>query len=333
MALAGILFYLLILFFLPIIWILLFAVFVLTTSWHNKIKKRFAAGSFKSGRFLMYLDLAILAGGIAVVAEGTFATPYQFEISRETFNLTRLPEKLDGMVVAHLSDFHLGSSLTPKTLEDIVVRVLNEKPDIIFLTGDYFSRGLRLDKEVLNSLRRLRAPLGTYAVLGNHDYYIDGGKVAEILRKAGIVVLLNESASIPFSEHKFRINIIGVDDRWNVFYGGSGANIEKALRDLNQEDFTILLAHQPKQFDEIEAYPVDIMFSGHTHGGQVGLPGELGKSFSLARLISPYVFGRYEKDDKMMYVSSGLGTSGLPIRIGIKPEIGIFTLHKDKSLP
>ena len=127
--------------------------------------------------------------------------------------------------------------------------------------------------------------------------------------------------------------MVGVDDYWGKQFGSEGIDLQKAIKNINKENLTIIMSHQPVAFSMIFNQPVDIMFSGHTHGGQVTLPGDIGKKLNFIKIISSYVTGLYEEHEKILYVNRGLGTAGPPLRLGSKPEIAFFKIkHSENSI-
>ncbi|GAB4299717.1 MAG: hypothetical protein Kow0090_15170 [Myxococcota bacterium] len=325
-------YYLLAVFFMPSLLMLLaflYAIYVWQFKPRLKLDNFRLSESAKGS--LAKLELSGIALLLGAALWGTFVTTDNIEATHETLYFDRLPKELDGLVIAHLSDIHFGESLGEKELENVINITMRQKPDLIAITGDFLDASIGRIPNMTALLRRLRAPLGVYAVLGNHDFYLDPDKIGASLRRAGIVLLQNGSASLPFHEAKIRLNIVGVDDYWGSIYGEEGANLDKAFYGLDRKDFTIFLSHQPILFDKTDRFSFDLMLSGHTHGGQVGLWGEWGKIISLGRLSSPYVFGVYKKDGRILYVTRGIGTTGLPLRLGISPEIAILTLRAKKS--
>lgn len=222
--------------------------------------------------------------------------------------------------VVQLSDIHIQKNYPASQLEKIVTKVNNENPDIILFTGDLFDNYATYgpSEEVIAALSRLNAPLGKYAVWGNHDH---GGGAArvypEILAAADFQLLENAGVNVPVSNEK-SIYISGLDDSML-----GNPLIEDALA-ARQSDYTILLSHEPDKADELLDHNIQLILSGHSHGGQVRLPFTTIKNV----MAEKYVEGFYDlANDTRLYVNTGLGTTKIPVRFGVPPEIAVFDLY------
>ncbi|WP_086314022.1 hypothetical protein A5821_001585 [Enterococcus sp. 7F3_DIV0205] len=222
--------------------------------------------------------------------------------------------------IVQLSDIHIQEKYPVSHLEKIVTKVNNEKPDIILFTGDLFDNYAEYGptEEVITALGRLTAPLGKYAVWGNHDY---GGGAAriypEILAAADFQLLENSGVNVPVSNEK-SIYIGGLDDS---MLGNSLIDDTLAAR---QSDYTILLSHEPDKADEVLDHDIQLILSGHSHGGQVRLP-----FFAIKNVMAEKYFeGFYTlANDTTLYVNTGLGTTKIPVRFRVPPEIAVFDLY------
>lgn len=222
--------------------------------------------------------------------------------------------------VVQLSDIHIQEKYSTSQLEKIVTKVNNEKPDIILFTGDLFDNYAKYgpEEEVINALRRLSAPLGKYAVWGNHDY---GGGAAriypEILAASDFQLLENSGVNISLPNGK-SVYIGGLDDSML-----GNPSIDNTLAD-RQSDYTILLSHEPDEADTILNHDIQLIFSGHSHGGQVNLP-----FFTIKNTMAKkYYDGFYNlANATTLYVNTGLGTTKIPARFRVPPEIAIFDLY------
>lgn len=225
--------------------------------------------------------------------------------------------------VALLSDLHIGAPhVGPEKLRQIVEAVNAESPDTVMIAGDFVMRGVLggrlVEPELIaGELKRLRAPLGVVAVLGNHDWWYDGTRVIRALRKAGITVLENDVLQMQSGAGRFWM--AGLADAWTRH-----ADWQEALRQLPDGAPVIALSHNPDIFPEMPAR-VSLLLAGHTHGGQVRFP-LLGAPIVPSRYGQRYVRGLIEENGRRMFVTTGIGTSMLPVRFGVPPEIVILTL-------
>lgn len=281
-------------------------------------------------RFLKVSAGAGAACLLGVTADAALIEPRRPLIERHSIRLARLPSELDGITIAHLSDFHHDSQSSAELIRH-AVRTTNElKPDLIALTGDYVTvsafgghaSAAHHAKPCAQILSDLRAPLGVFGVLGNHDQ--DARTIARTLEVYGIAILRNYHLYV--ERAGARLWIAGIDD---VLEGG--ANLDQALRGIPAEDCTILLAHEPDYADVAAHYRVDLQLSGHSHGGQVTLP-ILGPPY-LPPLARKYPRGLRQVGPLALYTTRGLGTTFLPIRFDSPPEITFLTLRSAAAAP
>lgn len=213
--------------------------------------------------------------------------------------------------IAHLSDLHTyGIGSRERKLFEILEA---ERPDVIVITGDTVPHAGAYE-QCREVIRRLRAPLGVWAVRGNHEIWANRADDHEFFESAGIGLLVNQHAQI-----KDGLWLVGFDD----IYDGS-PDIEKAVKDVPPHAYKIALFHSPALFDQA-AGQADLMFAGHTHGGQVRLP-FVGPLW-LPPFSGSYVQGWFEANGSRMYVSRGVGTSIMNIRFLCRPEVAIITLE------
>jgi uncharacterized protein len=246
--------------------------------------------------------------------------PYWLQVTRTRVALPGLPPPLAGMRIALLTDFHAGRG-TPLALMRRACRTtMALRPDMIALTGDFVADNARTFRPVLESLSTLAAPLGVYAVPGNHDYRARAGIQrwhAEVHAAPQVINLSNRTRLQ--SVQGVRLCIAGVDDF------SRGVPTLAHLPPPAQRDFTILLAHNPDQAEYVQHAAVDLVLSGHTHGGQVRLPW-FGAMKNPARHADIYEQGLYHRPWTTVYVSRGLGTVKYPIRLLARPQIAILDL-------
>jgi predicted MPP superfamily phosphohydrolase/glycosyltransferase involved in cell wall biosynthesis len=229
-----------------------------------------------------------------------------------------LPPAFEGYRIAQLSDFHIGNQTPLRWLESWVERVNAADVDLVALTGDYLTYGTRWLDDVAAVLGRLRARGGVFACLGNHDYFGDAEAVARALGRSGIRVLRNDGVRVRRGGET--IFLAGLDDR-----SSRRDDLARALRLRPAGAPVVLLAHDPASFPEAAAANVALVLSGHTHGGQVALPGRPG--WNLSALRYEYSSGLYRRGTSALYVTRGLGTDWLPVRLGAPAEIAVIRLR------
>ncbi|MFO0666016.1 MAG: metallophosphoesterase [Polyangiaceae bacterium] len=229
-----------------------------------------------------------------------------------------LPSAFDGYRIAHLSDLHIGSLTSQATIDAWVERTNAAAPDLVVLTGDYVTNGTVFHEDIARALGRLKARDGVYASMGNHDYFGEGEPLLGLLDAVGVSVLRNRGVLVERDTHS--MYIAGVDDTWT-----KRDDLALALRDRPDGTTTVLLAHDPSTFVEASRAGVDLTLSGHTHGGQVAVP-FLARALSLSHLAHRFHLGIYREGRSTLYVHPGLGTTGIPIRLGVAPAIAIHRL-------
>jgi predicted MPP superfamily phosphohydrolase len=240
------------------------------------------------------------------------------EVSEINVRLERLPRALDGLRIVQLTDVHIGDILQRPFLEDIVARANRLRPDLVAITGDLVDGRVSHLAAAVSALSALQSRFGTFFVTGNHDYY--SGEVAwcEALVKMGVTPLRNRCVTI--GEPGAALDLLVVDD-WNGRRSGRpGYDLHAALAGRTPERASVLLAHQPQNFDAVAAASVDLQLSGHLHGGQL---------FPMSAIISavfPHSRGLYRSGSSHIYVSRGIGFWGPPMRIGSAPELTAVTL-------
>jgi predicted MPP superfamily phosphohydrolase len=269
---------------------------------------------------------AAAAAGLALYA-GTHAR-HELEIVRRTILIRDLPDSFQGFRIAQISDIHLVEWTEPWFLRRVVAEVNKLAPDLVALTGDFISRGPR-SVDVAHrampvcaeALSELQCPQ-RFAILGNHDVVVDPGMVVRALADRGIPTLVNSFTAIERGSDL--LWLCGVDDP-----GASVPYLSAAIPKLPGAP-VILLAHEPDYADNVRRHPrfplIDLMLSGHSHGGQVRLPwiGPL----VLPPLGQKYVSGLFRFAQMQLYVNRGIGTVGVPFRFDCPPEITEITLQR-----
>jgi predicted MPP superfamily phosphohydrolase len=311
----------------------------------NARVKNQEAGSntISRNKFIQYAGL--LTGGL--VSSGFIAGMIKwvndFRIHQHQISLPQLPEVFRGLRIVQISDIHLGSWPSESSLDEIAGLIEDQDPDIVFFTGDlvnlYTSEAFPFEQ----TLQRIKARLGVFAVLGNHDYgdYAtwdsqeakdrNMAEMEDFIKRIGWNLLRNRHELIEIQGEK--LAIIGVDN-WSVYTRFKKlGDMQSAVSEMENTPVKLLLSHDPSHWDEeiIKSYPdIDITFSGHTHGFQFGI--ESGDfQWSPVQYLYKHWAGMYEHiqpdgNIQYLYVNRGLGTIGYPGRIGISPEITLFVL-------
>lgn len=268
--------------------------------------------------------------GVATVGAGFGASEAYGEptVTRMELKFADLPPGLDGLKLLQLSDLHVGPMLGPPTVARWRAIAQREAPDLLLVTGDLVDS---LPEEVgpfIDSFKHFPAPLGRFAILGNHDYFTDPRPIWTDLEAAGYRCLENANALV---ERKGALlAIVGISDpmaldgRFRGIHFGDGPRPELAIRGIPDHAWRLCLSHRPSNWDLAVRTGARLTLSGHTHGGQINfLPG-----VSSARFMGPYTRGLYDENGFKLYVSRGLGVVALPMRIGAPPEIVVITLRR-----
>src|SRR5438093_9340952 len=271
-----------------------------------------------SRRFVLILALTQLLLIYAWIVE-----PNWIEVTRHEAWFKTLPEEFNGLVVAHLSDLH--SRLYGARERRVVARLGESKPGLIVMTGDLAREGSdpAAIRQFLTALRDLHPTFGIWAVLGDDEHWNSLASSQDEARKfyssAGVALLVNEGGRI--GRGLDTLSLIGVDDPFSGF-----ANLGAALRGMQRTPFAILLTHSPEIFMKADLIKFDLVLAGHTHGGQVRLPG-IGALW-LPSGSEPFESGWFDGQYARMYVTRGIGTSTLPVRLFCRPELALITLKR-----
>lgn len=250
---------------------------------------------------------------------GVYVRRAAFVVKDLDVPMTNLAPSLAGLRVVHLSDLHVGGLMQRRQAMRWIRAANAARPDLIVLTGDYVTSGVAFHGEIAELVGELKAPLGVYASLGNHDYFGGGEPMITLLRERGVKVLRNEGESIQRGDG--RLHVAGADDVWT-----RRADMVKTLSSWDRNEPCLLLAHDPDLFVKAAEQGVQLTLSGHTHGGQIAVP-FLARWLSLSHLAHRYHQGFYERGSSRLYVSPGLGTTGLPLRLGTVPTIAVHVLR------
>ncbi|MDA0658447.1 MAG: metallophosphoesterase [Planctomycetota bacterium] len=266
-----------------------------------------------------------LGAGLAALPVSTVGYGYweasRIRILRRTVHLPHLPPEFDGMTIAVLADLHHGPLVSLSFIRQATELAQSLSADAYALVGDFGHRGTHTDVELppcLEVMERLKAPLGVYAVPGNHDMMHGGAVYRDIVAQTSITDLTNRTICLGSGAEK--LWIAGVDD---LYWGKP--NVNTAVHGIPNRSAVILLAHNP-DFAELSPDPrVGLMLSGHTHGGQIYVP-RLGARWLPSRYGEKYRAGLVRGPASQVFVSRGLRESGIPLRLNCPPEINLLTL-------
>jgi predicted MPP superfamily phosphohydrolase len=255
---------------------------------------------------------------------GFLIEPNRLVVNQQTIQINNWPNDLKGLRIAVIGDIHAGAPF----IDDLKLRLLVERtnqqqPDLVVLLGDFMSQdtwhGHRVAPEIIaNHLKYLQAPLGVYAVLGNHDWWDNGDEVRRALERAGIRVLENEVSEIKRKEGS--LWLAGLSDIWT-----RPQKVDETLAKIPSGSQIIALTHNPDVFQQLPK-SVALMFAAHTHGGQVKFP-FLGTPVVPSRFGQRYSAGHVFENDHHLFVTTGIGTSILPVRFRVPPEIAVLTIE------
>ncbi|MFH1721565.1 MAG: metallophosphoesterase [Candidatus Altiarchaeota archaeon] len=253
-----------------------------------------------------------------------FVEPYLLKVNRVTFADEDVPDSFVGKKIVFVSDIHHGPFFSIERVGDLVDEINALEPDLVLMGGDYVYKDPEYIAPVFQEFSRLKAPLGVFGVLGNHDHW-EGASAARIeMAAAGITNLDNRAVWVTEGEGKIKIG--GVGDVWEDVQ-----IISPTIEDVNNSDFVILLSHNPEYAEEITTDKVDYMLSGHTHGGQVTVFGLYAPALDdlAPKTKQKYRSGLVETIHTKVFVTKGVGTIGYPIRFFARPEITLITLTKN----
>ena len=241
-------------------------------------------------------------------------------VERPTLPLPNLPAAFEGLKVAFLTDIHHGPYVSLDYVNSIVRTTQTLRPDLILLGGDYSSKEAKYIRPCFDVLAGLKAPLGVFGVLGNHDYWHGLGETREGMNAAKIGELTN--GGVWLERGNTRIRVCGVDDVWAGKPDALGA-----LGDSSASDAVLLVSHNPDFAETLKDSRAGLILSGHTHGGQVCVPG-YGAPIVPSRYGQKYLKGYVEAPATHVYVSRGLGTVSPPMRFDSRPELTLLTLTR-----
>jgi predicted MPP superfamily phosphohydrolase len=261
--------------------------------------------------------LQLIKSALGEMARVALSEPFMIAVERQEIYLRKLPKALDGFRIVHLSDLHYGPMVDPRHLQRAIEIANDLRPEMIALTGDYISQERGYAAPCAEIVGRLRATYGVFAILGNHDHWTDAKLIADLFQAEGIRMLINEGVRIDARAEAFWL--AGVDDTMVGL-----EDLSLSLAGARADEFKLLLAHNPTILRRAARADVDLVLSGHTHGGQVTLRPEKNRSGKPRRRM---LRGLGRRANTQIYVTRGLGTVVLPIRYGCPPEVSLLELR------
>lgn len=284
--------------------------------------------------FLKYSFRGLVA---ATLGKGFYnTTGGQVELVRVPVKVKNLPAPFRGLKIGLLTDLHSSFIVSHELIRSAAQLIMSENPDVIVLTGDYISGATKalsgsigaFNNEYLircsNALSQLRAPLGVYGVLGNHDFWSGPQSVKAICEtlseQIGVIWLRNRNVELRKGGTSF--HLLGVDDYWEP-----SCSLTEACKGVDANSVKILLSHNPDINDDISGLKarIDLVLSGHTHGGQVVVP-FIGQPVMPSKFGQKYRIGLVRDGDRQTYISRGVGCLLAPIRLNCPPEATVITL-------
>lgn len=263
------------------------------------------------------ITVGLGAGGVARAFAGVTLP------RREVF-ISDLPPSLDGLKILQLSDLHLRHYVTLDDLEEVLVRAEQFRPDLVLVTGD-IADDLAMLPDAIRMIEGLRAPLGTFACLGNHEYFRGVDKVRQIFDRSSAPLLINEGVRVPVNGHS--LYVAGIDDprrmgaKEQAFFQRT---IDTALGSSAAGETVVLMSHRPDAFDHAAQQRVHLTLAGHTHGGQIGL---MGRSAFESLWPDRYLWGHYTRNGSQLYTTAGMG-HWFPFRLGCPQEAPTLVLRR-----
>lgn len=287
----------------------------------------------------MILRLGII-GMLALAARKGFLNSRDLQLIEVDVGLRNLPAPFDGLRIGQITDIHAGPLVPREFIREGVDLIMAERPDLIVVTGDFMNGNRRILRPnhgsfkqyhydyCIEELQRLSAPWGVYGVLGNHDFW--SGKrlaagIVEDLGRVGIRILRNQSVALEKDGRS--LYLVGVDDYWEDSY-----DLARATRAIPDGTCRILLSHNPDVNEDITRLQehIDLVISGHTHGGQIVLP-VVGFPYLFSPFGQKYRAGLVRDGERQSYISRGLGAYLAPIRLNCPPDVSILTLYRESA--
>ena len=281
-------------------------------------------GAGRDGRFV----ISVVAILLLVLLVWGYSGTRRLVVRRLDAAFPDLPPELDGLTIAQLSDLHIGPQTSRRYLARVAAAVRDANPELIALTGDQVDDYARDVEPFAAALSAISAPLGVFAIAGNHDIIAGWHAVREGLERFGITVLVNHA--VPLERGGARFWVAGIGDPagrgWQRGGGLAAApDLDRTLAGVPPTEFTLALAHNPALWPGLAERGVALKLSGHTHYGQLAIP-RLG--WSLASSFLEFAMGAYERHGSLLYINPGTNFWGIPFRLGTPPEVTLLTLRR-----
>lgn len=273
----------------------------------------------KTKKLLVKILIIILL----IIIYGFLIEPNFLKVNEYKINSNEISDNFHGLKIVHFSDLHYGSTINKNNIDKVIKKINDLEPDVLVFTGDLIEENYNLSKKDVKNLTKklsgLNAKLGKYTVIGNHDYYNEDFK--NIMFDSNFNLLINNYDTIYYKDNN-PIVIYGLD---NITYGNPD------MSTLNNEeikniDYKIILLHEGDYIKKIDDPSIDLILGGHSHNGQVNII----KPIYLPLHANAYYDEYYKKDNANIYISNGIGTSMIPVRIGSIPSINLYRLNKTK---
>lgn len=287
-----------------------------TSEIEPKPKRRWSRGKI--------ISLSVLGAALLLAVYAFFIEPNRLIVHRETITLASWPTELRGMKIAAISDIHAGAPhITLDKVRHLVALANAEQPDLILLPGDFVIQnvigGSFVEPTALAAeLKLLKSRVGVFAALGNHDWWYNAPRVRSAFEEAGIRVLDNQTIKIEHNGKAFWL--AGFADEWE-----GNPNIAATMNQVTDDSPVIAFTHNPDIFPRVPNR-VALTIAGHTHGGQIALP-LLGRLVVPSKFKQRYAAGLVAENGKQLFVTTGVGTSIIPVRFGVPPEIALLTIN------
>ena len=285
------------------------------------VKQQMALDADKREFLEKSLSIGILTLVGPATAYGFYSARKGPTIINQDIYLKNLPDSFENFTIAQISDLHVGPTIKKPYVEKVVNQISNLNPDLIAITGDMVDGSIDYLRKDLEPLSQVVASHGTYFVTGNHEYYSGAKRWLDETDRMGFTNLVNENRLITINDQS--IALAGVNDyRAHQIIPSHRSNPQAALKGINSEKVKILLAHQPSSIFQANEAGFDLQISGHTHGGQFW-------PFTYpTKKANPYLSGLHNHNGTQIYVNSGTGYWGPPLRLGVTAEITLFKLKK-----
>uniref|UniRef100_A0A7V5XG80 Metallophosphoesterase n=1 Tax=Thermodesulfobacterium geofontis TaxID=1295609 RepID=A0A7V5XG80_9BACT len=298
-----------------LIYLVFFSLLWDTFKWFAKKIFNYQVSKNREFFFLFFLSL--------VFSGYSYFETKNLEVIRIEFKTCKLPEGIDKIKILQISDLHLGPLMGIDKINLVKEVWEREKPDLVVSTGDLVDGNMGKKNEFAEKLKELKAPLGKYAILGNHEYYRGWEQAVDFTQKAGFKILRNEFINV-----ENILYIVGIDDKTCKYFNACGANFDEVtlLNKIPKDRFILLLKHQPEVKKETIGF-FDLMLSGHTHGGLYKFLGAyfMRKVYEIDRGF------KYLEKGSYLFVSKGVGTGGPPMRFLTPPDVAIIELINCKN--